>query len=62
MLAGTESGILVSFETDLNYSCRRVKARQQIGTMAGDGKRRAFTPAVILFIALPETKDNIEPG
>jgi hypothetical protein len=24
--------------------------------------RRAFTPAVILFIALPEAKDNIDPG
>ena len=23
---------------------------------------RAFTPAVILFIALPEAKDNIDPG
>jgi len=27
-----------------------------------DGQRRAFTPAVILFIALAETKDNGEPG
>jgi len=39
-----------------------VKARQQIETLAGNGHRRAFTPAVILFIALPEAKDNIEPG
>jgi hypothetical protein len=30
--------------------------------LAGDGQRRAFTPAVILFIALAETKDNSEPG
>jgi len=30
--------------------------------LAGNGQRRAFTPAVILFIALPEEKDNIEPG
>jgi hypothetical protein len=30
--------------------------------LAGNGQRRAFTPAVILFIALPEAKDNIEPG
>jgi hypothetical protein len=39
-----------------------VKARQQIETLAGNGQRRAFTPAVILFIALPEAKDNIDPG
>jgi len=28
----------------------------------GDGHRRAFTPALILFISLPEGKDNIDPG
>jgi hypothetical protein len=39
-----------------------VKARQRIETFAEDGQRRAFTPAVILFIALAETKDNIDPG
>jgi hypothetical protein len=39
-----------------------VKARQQIETFAEDVQRRAFTPAVILFIALAETKDNIDPG
>jgi hypothetical protein len=38
-----------------------VKARQQIETLAGDGQRRAFTPALIVFIALPEAKDNIDP-
>jgi hypothetical protein len=27
-----------------------------------DGQRQAFTPAVILFIALPDAKDNCEPG
>jgi hypothetical protein len=27
-----------------------------------DGQRRAFTPAVILFIALAETKDDGEAG
>ena len=26
-----------------------------------ENQRRAFMPAVILFIALPETKDNIDP-
>jgi hypothetical protein len=39
-----------------------VKAGQQIDTLAGNGQRRAFTPAVIIFIALPEAKDNIDPG
>src|ERR1041384_6396063 len=37
----------------------RVKARPEDRNLAGNGQRRAFTPAVILFIALPETKDNI---
>jgi len=32
---------------------------QQIETsQAIDSQRRAFTPAVILFIAVPDTKDN----
>jgi hypothetical protein len=39
-----------------------VKARQQIETLAGNGQRRAFTPAVILFIALLEAKDKTPPG
>jgi hypothetical protein len=30
--------------------------------LAGDGQRRAFTPAVILFIALPEAEDKFDPG
>jgi hypothetical protein len=30
--------------------------------LAENGHRRTFTPAVILFIALPETKNNIDPG
>jgi len=54
----TESGILFSFETDFTG---RVKAEPQIEIW----QRRsaaAFTPAVILFIALPEEKDNIDPG
>ena len=40
----------------------RVKALPADRNLAGDGQRGAFTPAVILFIALPDTKDNIEPG
>jgi hypothetical protein len=27
-----------------------------------DGLRRAFTPAVVLFIALPETENKTDPG
>jgi hypothetical protein len=39
-----------------------VKAPPADRNFAGDGQRRAFTPAVIIFIALPDIKDNIEPG
>ena len=39
----------------------RVKAFH--GSKLGeDGQRRAFTPAVILFIALPVVDDKAEPG
>jgi hypothetical protein len=38
------------------------EGRQRIETFARNGQRRAFTPAVILFIALAETEDNSEPG
>jgi len=54
----TESSILFSFETDFTG---RVKAGPQIETWQGRSAA-AFTPAVILFIALPEAEDNIEPG
>jgi hypothetical protein len=30
--------------------------------LAGDGQRQAFTPALILFIALPEAKDKPDSG
>ena len=50
--------ILSSFETDFTG---RVKAGPQIETWQGRSVA-AFTPAVILFIALPEAKDNIDPG
>ena len=33
--------------------------RSELGS---DGQWQAFTPAVILFIALPEVNDNIDPG
>jgi hypothetical protein len=39
-----------------------MKARPADRRLPEDGQRRAFTPAVILFIALAETKDNGEPG
>ena len=54
----SESSILFSFETDFTG---RVKANPQIETW----QRRsaaAFTPAVILFIALPEAEDKFDPG
>jgi hypothetical protein len=47
-----------SFETDFTG---RVKAEPQIETWQ-QRSAAAFTPAVILFIALPEPKDNIDPG
>jgi hypothetical protein len=50
--------ILSSFETDFTG---RVKAGPQIETWQGRSVA-AFTPAVILFIALPEAEGNIEPG
>jgi hypothetical protein len=54
----TESGILFSFETDFTGG---VKAGPQIEIWQGRSAA-AFTPAVIIFIALPEAKDNIDPG
>jgi hypothetical protein len=38
-----------------------MKAGPQIETWQGRSAA-AFTPAVILFIVLPEAEDNIEPG
>ena len=46
----------------LKLNLPEVKACPQIGTLAKSGQRRAFTPVLILFIALPETKDNTDPG
>jgi hypothetical protein len=54
----SESSILFLFETDFT---RRAKASPQIETW----QRRsaaAFTPAVILVIALPEAEDKFDPG
>jgi hypothetical protein len=52
-----ESSILFSFETDFTG---RVKAlRSELGS---DGQWPALTPAVILFIALPEADDKTDPG
>jgi hypothetical protein len=56
--APAEGSILLSFE--LIY--REGEGPPQIGTLGGDGQRRAFTPAVILFIALPEPVDKSDPG
>ena len=57
--ASSESSMLFSSETDF---AGRVKARPADRNFAGDGRRRAFTPAVILVIALPEAKDKLDPG
>jgi hypothetical protein len=54
----TESSILFLFETDFTG---RVKAEPQIETWQGRSAA-AFTPAVILFIALPEAEDKADPG
>ena len=53
-----ESSILFSFETDFTG---RVKAGPQIETWQGRSAA-AFTPAVILFIALPEAMVGGEDG
>jgi hypothetical protein len=54
----TQSSFLFSFD---NEYTRRVKAGRR-SNPGRENQRRAFTPAVILFIALPEAKDNIDPG
>jgi hypothetical protein len=54
----SESSYSFFFDTDCT---RRVKASHPIelaGTVSGGG----LTPAVILFIALPEARDNTDPG
>jgi hypothetical protein len=42
--------------------CREGEGPASRPNLARDVQRRAFTPAVILFIALLEAKDNIDPG
>jgi hypothetical protein len=49
---------MISFDHDFT---RRVKAGRR-SNPGRENQRRALTPAVILFIALPEAKDNIDPG
>ncbi|MGA2741746.1 MAG: hypothetical protein ABSG65_30450 [Bryobacteraceae bacterium] len=44
-----------------NECTRRVKAGRR-SNLGRDNQLRAFTPAVILFIALPETENKIDPG
>jgi hypothetical protein len=53
-----ESGILFSFDTDFY---RRVKSRDLVEPWRG-AQGRAFTPALILFISLPENENNADPG
>jgi hypothetical protein len=54
----TESSIRFSFETDFTG---RVKAGLRSKLWQGRSAA-AFTPAVILFIALPEAEDKTDPG
>jgi hypothetical protein len=54
-----QRSILFSFEADYTG---RVKARPADRNFGRNGHRRAFTPAVILFIALPEAEDKTAPG
>jgi hypothetical protein len=51
--------VFFSSETDF---AARVKARPADQNFTGDDPQRAFTPAVILVIALPEEKDKLDPG
>jgi hypothetical protein len=53
-----ESSILFSFELILPEGEGPAADRD----FSRERSRRAFTPAVILFIALPEANDNVEPG
>jgi hypothetical protein len=53
-----ESSILFSFELMLPEG----EGPANRSDFSRERSRRAFTPAVILFIALPESEDNIEPG
>jgi len=53
-----EGSILLSFGLILSEGEGR-SARSKLGS---DGQRQAFTPAVILFIALPEAENKIDPG
>jgi hypothetical protein len=38
------------------------EGRSTRSKLGRDGQRQAFTPAVILFIVLPEAEDKIDPG
>jgi hypothetical protein len=63
---------LVPLHKEVKFGARRAftlptssdsnEKRILLHTLPRERQRRAFTPAVILFIALPETQDNIEPG
>jgi hypothetical protein len=58
-LALADSSILSSFETDW-WRVKAPSADQNFGQ--GRSAERAFTPVLILFIALAEEKDNSDPG
>jgi hypothetical protein len=60
------ANVVITTTDELLFLCEplagRVKARPADRNFRRARSRRAFTPAVILFIALPEAKDNIDPG
>ena len=55
--AGGEFRILFSFETAYQEGEGQPPDRTR-----QDGLRLVFTPAVVLFIALPETENKTDPG
>ena len=56
---GFEVSILFSFELNVY---REGEGPSRIATFARTGQRQAFTPAVILFIALTESENKLDPG
>ena len=54
-------GWLYSFFVRVEFT-GRVKVLLKSELLPKHGQRRAFTPAVILFIALPESQDKFDPG
>ena len=56
---GSRQKAVFFFSFGLMY--REGEGPPRIRTLTEDGQRRAFTPAVILFIALPAVQDKSDP-